>query len=261
MEDEIQDGPCKSLLGNEFKNPQLVNFSDFVLADITGIKHQHRGLGFIKPIIRRSFLAKHDIHYQEAMRLGEDYELYAHALAMRAKLYIFPEQGYVSVVRSTSLSSHHSVTDLRHFRDCDLAISKLPGLSYGEKAALHQHYLSVDCRLQWRLLINATKKKDIRSAISTFFKPPGRFRFIYLPNLKTSLFGVYQEKLERPQTMIGERASSLNKLLFLGILAFALILFSQLQSENALFVAWQSEEYSHGFRHPFYCTFFWHLTA
>jgi succinoglycan biosynthesis protein ExoU len=105
------------------------------------------------------------------MRLGEDYELYSRALALGAKLLLVPAMGYVSVVRTNSLSGRHSEVDLRHLRDCDLELLALPNLGRDDRKALRQHYLSIDCRLQWRLLILAVKQRNIRKVMATLARP------------------------------------------------------------------------------------------
>jgi len=169
-EDNV-NGPLRSMLGETLENPSPVGFKTFVLANVTQKDRSRRELGFIKPIMRRSFLETHNIRYQEPMRLGEDYELYTRALASGARLLLVPAQGYVSVVRANSLSARHSETDLLRLRDCDDALRDIPSLSKDDRAALRQHYLSVDCRLQWRLLINAVKKRDAVAALRTFLRP------------------------------------------------------------------------------------------
>jgi len=171
VQENAIDGPRKNLLGKSMPQPQMIDFITFVLSNITSAKHERGELGFIKPLMRHEFLKAHNLRYQEHMRLGEDFELYARALALKAHMIIIPSQGYVSVVRSNSLSGKHSELDLLNLRDCDNAILHSIPLSKTEKNALRQHYLSIDCRLQWRLLINAVKNKNIAAAIATFLRP------------------------------------------------------------------------------------------
>jgi len=149
----------------------LISFKEFVLSNVTDPKHPRGEMGFLKPLMRRAFLSQHTLTYRETMRLGEDYELYARALASGARFYLLPEAGYVAVMRPQSLSGRHTEEDLRLLRDCDHALGQMPGLGAADQAALRRHYLSVDCRLQWRLLINAVKKRDARAALATFAKP------------------------------------------------------------------------------------------
>ena len=165
------DGSRTAFLGSSLTESCLVTFNDFVTSNITDRRRQRGELGFIKPLMRRSFLEAHGLHYQESMRLGEDYELYARALALGAKLLLVPAQGYVSVVRAQSLSGNHSEEDLRQLRDCDENLMTLPRLNTADKQALRKHYLSIDCRLQWRLLILAVKERKGRKALASFLRP------------------------------------------------------------------------------------------
>ncbi|MEL6663746.1 MAG: glycosyltransferase family 2 protein, partial [Pseudomonadota bacterium] len=52
----------------------------FVHQNLPAYSGHGRELGYIKPIMRRSVLIEHDLRYNEAMRLGEDFDLYARAL-------------------------------------------------------------------------------------------------------------------------------------------------------------------------------------
>jgi succinoglycan biosynthesis protein ExoU len=171
VEEAKPDLPPKKLLKVSFNKPRLITFEDFVCSNVTVRGRQRAELGFIKPLIKRSFLADHNIRYQETLRLGEDYELYARALAYGARLLLLPEAGYVSVVRQNSISGRHSVEDLLNLRNCDRDLKNIPNLSRQAKEALRAHFLSMDCRLQWRLLINAVKDRKALDAIKTFLHP------------------------------------------------------------------------------------------
>jgi succinoglycan biosynthesis protein ExoU len=165
------DGPRTSLFPSVLRGPTHVSLSEFVLANIPPPGQQGTQLGFIKPIMRRSFLENHRIQYQKHMRLGEDYEIYARALAFGARLTIIPHHGYVAVVRANSLSAHYPDVALLHLRDCNVALMQIPGLGRSEKAALRRKYLHVDCFLQWRLLMRAVKERNVTAALGTFLRP------------------------------------------------------------------------------------------
>jgi len=152
--------------------PQPIDFEAFILANITREGVHRRELGFLKPLMRRALLDAHAIGYREEMRLGEDYELYARALAHGARLLLVPAQGYVSVVREGSLSGRHSEADLLALRDCDQGLARIRRLTPGERWALAAHYVSVDRKLQWRLLILAVKGRDPLAAARTFLRSP-----------------------------------------------------------------------------------------
>lgn len=163
--------PRRSLLEGALDGPCRIGFQEFVLSNVTGRGTNRKELGFIKPLMRREFLAAHAIRYQEHMRLGEDFELYARCLAQGAQLVLVPPQGYVSVMRAGSLSGVHTEEDLLHLRDCGRRLQSELGIVGEDRAALRLHARSVDCRLQWRKLIRAVKNRNAKAAFATFRRP------------------------------------------------------------------------------------------
>jgi glycosyltransferase involved in cell wall biosynthesis len=75
-----------------------LDFQTFVLGNVSQWGSLRKELGFLKPLMRRSFLDCHELRYDESLRLGEDYALYSHALALRARFRVLPICGYVSAV-------------------------------------------------------------------------------------------------------------------------------------------------------------------
>ena len=161
--------PPRSLIGEALSEPRLVGFDEFVLSNVPS--RGRKELGYVQPIMRRSFMERHALRYQEHMRLGEDYELYTRAIGCGARFLLVPGLGYVAVVRSDSLSERHRVEDLLHLRDCDRDLEQLAGLTDSNRAALRQHAINVDCRLQWRLLIDALKQRRLGAALASFAQP------------------------------------------------------------------------------------------
>jgi len=142
-----------------------LSFTRFVLGNLG---EGELDLGYMKPLMRRAFLDAHALRYQTAMRLGEDFELYARALALGARFVTCGPAGYISVERPGSLSKEHSEADLQLLRDCDDGLAEAAALTSEEQSALRRHWRSVDRRLQWRRLITAVKRRDLAMAASTF---------------------------------------------------------------------------------------------
>ncbi len=55
---------------------QIVSTEDFIRRDMPGWKRLK--FGFLKPIIRRKFLIDNNLHYDETIRIGEDFVFYIH---------------------------------------------------------------------------------------------------------------------------------------------------------------------------------------
>jgi succinoglycan biosynthesis protein ExoU len=174
---EVQEGrldeqtPAPVLFGGR-PEPFALDFEQFVLGNVGRHGALRREFGFLKPLIRRSFLDRHQLRYDEALRLGEDYALYARALAAGARFLILPTGGgYVSVVRAGSLSATHSRQDLERLRDSDAELLNAK-MSASEHRALRKHYSSVDCRVQWLAVIEAVKSRQYRAFIAAFCRSP-----------------------------------------------------------------------------------------
>jgi succinoglycan biosynthesis protein ExoU len=179
QQDENADAPrSRTLLDGQLTEPRSYALTEFVEANISKPGRKRAELGFIKPIIRRDFLASHKIRYQENMRLGEDYELYARCLGLGARLCIIPQAGYVSVVRPHSLSGRHSKHDLIQLRNADATLIGDLKLTGAAKKAVNHHALSIECRIQWLNLIDAIKEKRPFAALRAFINPPVVQRFL-----------------------------------------------------------------------------------
>jgi succinoglycan biosynthesis protein ExoU len=160
--------------------PWTIDFETFVARNITAPRTSRKELGFLKPIMRRSFLDAHRLRYAEHLRLGEDFALYASALARGAQYVIVPAQGYVSVVREGSLSSRHSKSDLVGLRDFDNELLRSEQLDAREQRVLKRHARSLDARVQWLEIIEAVKSRDAGRFARPFFRSPAVSKFLLL---------------------------------------------------------------------------------
>jgi succinoglycan biosynthesis protein ExoU len=100
------------LLSSNFKLPCEITLSMFALGNLPAKNRYRRELGFLKPVIRRSFLEKHDLRYDERLRLGEDLLLYASCLIEGAVFRVVKGCGYYAVERPQSLSGAHRTADI-----------------------------------------------------------------------------------------------------------------------------------------------------
>lgn len=146
-----------------------VDLATFIAQNLSKGKRQRKELGFLKPIMCRSFLDLHQLRYDERLRLGEDFILYATALAMGAVFKVVPLRTYVSVVRSSSISGNHSKQDLEQLRESSKDLARLPHLTVAERKLFRQHSDSIDDRVQWLNVIDAVKRRSVTAFVSPFF--------------------------------------------------------------------------------------------
>jgi succinoglycan biosynthesis protein ExoO len=71
-------------------------------------------LGYLKPVLRTSFLAKHAVRYQPQLRNGEDFHLMLEVLRCGAKLRYYPEALYRYTTGGESISNTLNPEHARH---------------------------------------------------------------------------------------------------------------------------------------------------
>ncbi len=117
---------CDSNLPIQTANPvhRLMGMAEFVERNMSRRQHQRSELGFLKPVMRRDFLKREKLRYVDHIRLGEDFILYATALARNAQFRLVNNCGYYAIEHEQSLSSQHSEGDLMAMSQATVELSK-----------------------------------------------------------------------------------------------------------------------------------------
>ncbi|WFU12455.1 glycosyltransferase family 2 protein (plasmid) [Rhizobium sp. CB3090] len=146
--------------------PRFLDLIAFVEGNISKRGVRRGEIGFLKPLMRRSFLDAHGLRYNEALRLGEDYDLYARALAKAARYKVIHSCGYGAIVRSNSLSGRHRTEDLYRLCEADRAILAGGGLSSADAAAIRRHERHVRSRYELRRFLDIKGQSGLAAAAS-----------------------------------------------------------------------------------------------
>jgi succinoglycan biosynthesis protein ExoU len=190
-----KDEPRPVIFNSQFE-PWRLDLETFALGNVARRGRLRKEMGFFKPIMRREFLDRHALRYDEMLRLGEDYAFYARAMALGARFLIVPSQGYVSVIRSDSISARHTKQDLERLRDSDLDLGTMGHLTARERRAIARHYSSVDARVQWLCMIEAFKAQNPRRFLAPFFRSP-RVSLFLIRQLLSESFRRIRNRLVR----------------------------------------------------------------
>lgn len=121
--------------------PALIDLdlAGFVRANRSAREASRQEWGFLKPLMRRDFLDAHGLRYDEALRLGEDYDLYVRMLQNGARFRVSAQVGYAARWRADSLSSRHRTADLKALHAAARTHLAAPGLDAAAQAALRAH--------------------------------------------------------------------------------------------------------------------------
>lgn len=150
----------------------FLQLSEFVEGNISKRGVERGETGFLKPVIRRSFLDEHKLRYVEAMRLGEDYELYVRALALGARYKVIRNCGYGAIVRGDSLSGRHRTEDLRQLYEADKRILETCALNPQETALLKEHERHIREKFELRDFLDAKARGGMAGALKHALQRP-----------------------------------------------------------------------------------------
>lgn len=138
-EDQVVPSRMIEPEGSDFSE---ITLSQFVDRNVSRDTHR-RELGYLKPLMRRAFLDKFSLRYEENLRLGEDYALYASALAAGARFVVSEGFGYVAVHRADSLSTQFTRSDMQRLQDFDRRLLERFDLAGEEKRTIKWHALAL----------------------------------------------------------------------------------------------------------------------
>ncbi|TCL71113.1 glycosyltransferase family 2 protein [Rhizobium sp. BK251] len=170
-------------------HPRFVDLVAFVEGNISKPGVRRGEIGFLKPVMRRSFLEAHGLRYGEELRLGEDYDLYVRALAKGARYKIIHSCGYGAVVRSNSLSGRHRTEDLRRLYEADRAVLAAGGLSPAATEVLRRHEKHIRDKYELRHFLDIKSQSGIGRAFAYALAHPTA-----LPAIAG---GIIADKMER----------------------------------------------------------------
>ena len=152
--------------------PAYLRLPAFIDGNISRAHANRAELGFLKPVVRRAFLDRHGLRYDEALRLGEDYELYVRALARGARFQVIKSCGYGAVVRPDSLSGRHSTADLARLADADLRLLQSEALDTFSRRALERHERQVRNNFRFRRFLDLKEEQGAAAALRYWLTSP-----------------------------------------------------------------------------------------
>lgn len=167
-----------------------VDLRSFVAESLPNPRRPRSELGYLKPLMRRSFLDRARVRYDESLRLGEDYALYAQALLRGARLVLVPACGYVAVKRMDSLSHAHGVNELAALLAADDKLfAEAKTLGSDAIKVLRIHRRSILHKLSHRQLLDAKRNGDWSGVVRHLFKTPSGAAYIFGQTLRARLAG------------------------------------------------------------------------
>lgn len=159
--------------------PRCISAAEFVEGNMRTAAQQRVGYGYLKPIIRRDFLLRTGIRYDD-LRFSEDYIFVLRCLIAGARYIVLPEALYDYAVDVNGLTTGHSADDLVRLSHRERALLDGPGIASDGplRDAIARHIRAVELALGWFRFAQAIKRRDPVAALSLVFQSTAHFRHI-----------------------------------------------------------------------------------
>lgn len=184
------------------EKPTVLDAPGFVAGNLPNKRFARGQLGFLKPVVSRDFLDRHNLRYNEAMRLGEDYDLYLRCLVNGATFKLLKTCGYCAVVRDNSLSSRHATEDLKHLYLADMTVLAQPNLDLNLRSVLSDHAAHIRSRYEHRWFLDLKRSRGLFAAAGFLSSSPRRFKTITSAILRDKMNDIFPRNTS---TMSGSR--------------------------------------------------------
>ncbi len=154
---------------------KFLSTAEFVAGNIGSRRTPRVSYGFLQPLIRRDFLQRHGIRYDEQNRFGEDFLFALTCLLQGARWWLMPEAMYHYTVRPGSLTDVQSAADLLRIRTVEEellrrhpAVTSDPELAL----ALRRHRAKIEHFYFYRAFTDAVKAGTAAPAMNLVLKSP-----------------------------------------------------------------------------------------
>ena len=170
-----EDGsPPRLMLGAEAGASFSVSPVRWVLAGVDGSPP----LGYLKPMIRADRLKK--LRYDEALRIGEDYDFILRLLLDGARMTVVPEPFYLYRRHSASISHRLSKSDMRSMVERQLALAAAHEPVSPELSAAFARRLAVLREgLAYEELVASIKQRQALQALGQLVRDPKLVRRLW----------------------------------------------------------------------------------
>jgi succinoglycan biosynthesis protein ExoU len=166
----------------------LLDLKTFVTRNVPRRGKMRGELGYLKPLVRREFIERHGLRYDETLRFGEDYAFYAKALIAGARFRLVGACGYVAVERAGSLSARHSGADLQRLVDFDdRLLAGCDQLTGEERAMLAAHRLDTARKVDHMAILDRKRQHGRLAALAALLQMPSSAAYILSETVRAKL--------------------------------------------------------------------------
>ena len=164
---------------HELEKRPLMTLAEFIGSNL--IFGSTFNFGYMKPIFERAFLTAHDLRFDETLRIGEDYDLLASALASGARCAVEPEAGYVYHLRHGSISRVLKPHHLQSMLAADETFVARYRLQPDAMAAQTRRTRSIEEAAAFITIVDALKARSVGAFLQTALVHPKALMHLRMP--------------------------------------------------------------------------------
>ncbi|MFB9949547.1 glycosyltransferase family 2 protein [Rhizobium puerariae] len=163
----------------ELKRRPVMTLADFIGSNV--IFQSTFNFGYMKPVFDREFLMRHQLRFDETLRVGEDYLLLASALASGGRCAVVPETGYVYHLRKGSISRVLEQYHLDAMLASDRGFLARYALDAEAMAAQRRRTRSIMEASAFLTLVEEIKKGSVGGFLKTAIENPRALMHLRMP--------------------------------------------------------------------------------
>ncbi|AYD02474.1 glycosyltransferase family 2 protein [Neorhizobium sp. NCHU2750] len=176
----IEGGAAKTMFDRQqLARQHEITLSEFITSNL--IFKTTFNFGYMKPIFLRDFLIAHDLKFDDMLKIGEDYILFASALAAGARCAVDPNVGYVYYLRQGSISRVLKQQHLDDMLEGDRRFLSRYTLGPAEMAAQQRRTRSIIEARSFLTLVDEVKRKSVGGFLKTAMQAPGALKHFRMP--------------------------------------------------------------------------------
>ncbi|MCA1407571.1 glycosyltransferase family 2 protein [Ensifer sp. IC3342] len=163
----------------ELARQPLLTLPAFIESNVI-FRSQHN-FGYMKPVFERRFLYEHDLRFDEALRIGEDYILLASALASGGRCAIEPSAGYIYHIREGSISRVLKLDHINAMMSADEAFLRRYPLDILSERMQRKRTRGFHQARSFLLLVEQLKNRSLAGALKAALADPLALRHLHMP--------------------------------------------------------------------------------
>lgn len=175
---DVARPPRPLLRGRWMAGPRWVDLAAYVEGNLFYVRAP--ALGFLKPLFHASILANH--RYDEALLIGEDYDLVARLLNRDRKLRVYPDALYFYRQHPASLTKQRNKNVLHALRMANERLLKqIPPSDQSAVAAVNTRMYSIDTAMMFDQFLAALKTGKWLNALLIASRRPQVIALLRVP--------------------------------------------------------------------------------